>query len=96
MEVLQRVIQLLQGAVYVPGAFYAQVLLDCDLDQVTTASRSLFKEPVPRTGNYDSADRELTTTVKVKEEEHRPAVSSHYASAESDAEESDDMEIKRM
>ena len=61
-----------------------------------TASRSLFTALVPLTGNYDFADRELTTTVKVKEEEHSPAVSSNDASAESDAEESDDMEIKRM
>ena len=66
MEAVQRLIRMLQGVGIVPGEFDAQVLLDCDLDQVITASRSLFKALVPLTGNYDSADRELSTTVKVK------------------------------
>ena len=48
------------------------------------------------TGTYDSAERELTTTGKVGDKEHSPAVSSHYGSAESDADDSDYMEIKRM
>ena len=85
---------MLQGAGFVPGAFDAQGLLDRDLDQVTTASLSLFKALVPLTGNYDIADRELTTTVDVQKE-HSPAGSSYYASTESDAEESNGMEIKR-
>ena len=69
--------------------------IDCDLDQVTTTSRSLFKTLVPLTGNYDIADRELTTTVDVQKE-HSPAGSSYYASTESDAEERDEMEIKQI
>ena len=77
MEAVHGLIQSLQGASFIPKAFDAQVLLDCDMDQVTTASRSLFKELVPLTGNYNSDDRELTTTVEVKKEEHYPAVSSH-------------------
>ena len=96
MEAGRRIIRILQGAGFKPGAFDAKVLLDCDLDQVITAIRSLFKALVPLADNYDSADQELTTTVKFKEKEHPLAVSSHYASAESDAEEIDDMEIKRM
>uniref|UniRef100_A0AAV1TWD9 Uncharacterized protein n=1 Tax=Peronospora matthiolae TaxID=2874970 RepID=A0AAV1TWD9_9STRA len=67
MEAVQRLIQLIQGAGFVPGAFEAQVLLDCDLDQMITISRSLFKALVQLTGNYDSADRELTTSIMVKE-----------------------------
>ena len=31
MEAVQRLIQILQGAGFVPGAFDTQVLLDCDL-----------------------------------------------------------------
>ena len=77
MEAVQRLIQLLQGAGFVPGAIDTQVLLDCNLDQVTTDSRSLFKALFPLTRNYDSADRELTTNVKVNDEEHSPADSSH-------------------
>ena len=96
LEAIQRLIQLLQEAGFVPGAFDAQVLLDCDLNQVITASRSLFKMLVPLTGNYDSADRDPTTTVKVEEKRRSPAVSSQYASAESDADESDHLEIRRM
>ena len=38
MEAIQRIINLLQGAGFVPGAFTAHVLLDCDLDQVITSS----------------------------------------------------------
>ena len=38
MEAVKRLIQLLQGAGFVRG-FDAQVVLDCDLDQVITASR---------------------------------------------------------
>uniref|UniRef100_A0AAV1T9B4 Uncharacterized protein n=1 Tax=Peronospora matthiolae TaxID=2874970 RepID=A0AAV1T9B4_9STRA len=72
------------------------VLLHCNLDQVITASRSLFKALVPLTGNYDSADREITTIIMVKEEDCLPAASSHYASAESIADDSDGLKIKRM
>uniref|UniRef100_A0AAV1VM22 Uncharacterized protein n=1 Tax=Peronospora matthiolae TaxID=2874970 RepID=A0AAV1VM22_9STRA len=89
VEAVQRLIQLLYGAGFVPGEFDAQVLRDCDLDQVTTASRSLSKALVPIIGNYDSADSELTTSIMVKEEDGSPAASSHYASAESIADDSD-------
>ena len=39
MEVEKRLIQLQQDAGFVPEAFDAQVLLDCDLDQVSAAGR---------------------------------------------------------
>uniref|UniRef100_A0AAV1UZQ1 Uncharacterized protein n=1 Tax=Peronospora matthiolae TaxID=2874970 RepID=A0AAV1UZQ1_9STRA len=42
------------------------------------------------------ADRGLTTSIMVKEEDCSPATSSHYASAESIADDSDGLEIKRM
>uniref|UniRef100_A0AAV1TQF8 Uncharacterized protein n=2 Tax=Peronospora matthiolae TaxID=2874970 RepID=A0AAV1TQF8_9STRA len=96
MKAVQRLIQLPQGAGFVPGAFDAQVLVDFDLDQVITASRSLFKALVPLTGTYDSSDRELTTSIMVKEEDCSPAVSSHYASADSLADDSDGLKIKLM
>uniref|UniRef100_A0AAV1U623 Uncharacterized protein n=1 Tax=Peronospora matthiolae TaxID=2874970 RepID=A0AAV1U623_9STRA len=94
MEAVQRLIKLLQGAEFVPGALDAQVLLDCDLDLVITASRSLFKALALLTGKYDSADRELTTCIMVKEEDGSPAASSHYASAESIADDSDSLKNK--
>ena len=72
------------------------MLIDCDLDQVITARQSLFKALVPLAGNYDSTDRERTTSIVVKEEDHLPAVSSHDPSAESIADDSDDLEIRRM
>ena len=66
MGAIQRFIQMLQGIRFVPGVFDAQVLLDSNLVQVIMVSRSLLKALVPLTCNYDSTDRELTTTVKVK------------------------------
>ena len=56
MGAVQSLIELLQGAGFVLGAFDVQVLLECDLDQVMTVSRSLFKAMVPLTSNYDLAD----------------------------------------
>ena len=44
MKALQRLIQFRQGASFVSGAFNVQVFLDCHLEQVTAASRSLFKK----------------------------------------------------
>uniref|UniRef100_M4BST1 Uncharacterized protein n=1 Tax=Hyaloperonospora arabidopsidis (strain Emoy2) TaxID=559515 RepID=M4BST1_HYAAE len=66
------------------------------MGRVITASRSRLKALAPLIGNYDSAERELTTTEKVEDEENSPALLSHYASAEPDADKSDYMEIKRM
>ena len=82
MEGISAIIQLLQDAGYVAGAFDANKLLECDQDQVIHAYRSLYDKLIPLTGKCQSGDQAVATIADVPREYHTE--SSHHASAESE------------
>ena len=84
VEGISVIIQLLQDAGYVAGAFDAHELLKCDQGQVIHACRSLYDKLIPLTGKCESADQSLVTIADVPRGYHTG--SSHYASAESEME----------
>lgn len=79
---VQGLIQLLTDAGYTPGAFDAQELLDCDLDQVIRATVGLFNTLIPLVGQKNLVDRPITQFTDSPKGYHTG--SSHYASAESE------------
>ena len=48
---------LLQGVGFTAGAFDTQMLLECSVDQVLQASRSLYAKLLPLVGDQDTKDQ---------------------------------------
>ena len=94
LEGINAIIQLLQDARYVAGAFDASELLECDQDEVIHACRSLYDKLIPLTGKYEPMDQEVATIADTPREQHTG--SSQYASAESEMESDDSVGIQRM
>ena len=94
LEEISAIIQLLQDAGYVAGAFDASELLECDQDQAIHACRSLYDKLIPLTGKYESTDQAVATIADTPREQHTG--SSQYASAESEMESDDSVGIQRM
>ena len=87
--------ELLQSAGFTAGAFDAQVLLECDLDRVIQAGRSLFTKLIPLTGECDPVDQATQQIVDIPKGYHTG--SSQYMSAESEVESDDSsINIQRM
>ena len=87
LEAIRRLLKLLKEAGFTAGAFDAQILLDCDHDQVIKAGRSLFEALIPLTGKYQAI---------VPATETYQTGSSQYASAESEADSGESVPIQRM
>uniref|UniRef100_A0AAV1TUP4 Uncharacterized protein n=1 Tax=Peronospora matthiolae TaxID=2874970 RepID=A0AAV1TUP4_9STRA len=94
VEGISAIIQLLQDAGYVAGAFDANELLERDQDQVIHACRSLYDKLISLTGKCKSADQAVATIADVPRGYH--AGSSQYASAEYEMESYDSVGIQRM
>ena len=58
MEVIRGLMQLLEDAGSIAKTFYAQILLECDVDQVIDADNSLRGKSCKLISSVDSADRE--------------------------------------
>ena len=91
LEAIRRVMKLLQEAGFIAGEFDAQKLLECDHDQVINAGKSLFEKLIPLTGRSGSIDQAIIST-----KEGCQTGSSQYASAESEADSTDSIDIQRM
>ena len=83
--------KLLQEAGFIDGEFDAQKLLECDHDQVINAGKSLFEKLIPLTERSESIDQAITLI-----KEGCQAGSSQYASAVSEADSTDSIDIQRM
>ena len=94
VEGISAIIQMLQDAGYVAGAFDANQLLECDQDQVIYACRSLYDKLIPLTGKRKSADQAVATIAEVPRGYHTG--SSQYASGESEMESDDSVGFQRM
>ena len=70
VEGISAIIQMLQDAGYVAGAFDANQLLECDQDQVIHACRSLYDMLIPLTGKRESADQAVGTIADVQKGHH--------------------------
>ena len=94
VEGISAIIQLLQDAGYVAGAFDANGLLECDQDQVIHACRYLCDKLILLMGKCEVTDQAVATTDDAPREYHTG--SSQYASAESEMESDDSVGIQRI
>ena len=94
LDAIRRLIQLLQDAGFTPGAFDAQELLDCDQDQINTASKSLFEKLIPLTDIADVKEQAIVPMENIAHDYHTG--SSQYASAESEVNSDESIGITRM
>ena len=91
LEAIRNLMKLLKEAGLIAEAFDAQKLLESDHDQVIKAGQSLFEKLIPLTGRSNSTDQAIT---QITEGYHTG--SSQYASAESEADSIDSINIQRM
>ena len=101
LEAIRCLMALLQGVGFTAGAFDAQVLLECSVDQVLQASRSLYAKLLPLVGDQDVKNQVIEPIGQMIEPignilEADHTGSSQYASAGSEAESDMSMGIQRM
>ena len=101
LETIRCLMALLQGVGFTAGAFDAQRLLECSVDQVLQASRSLYAKLLPLVGNQEVKNQVIEPIGQmiepignISEADHTG--SSQYASAGSEAESDMSMGIQRM
>uniref|UniRef100_A0AAV1T4S6 Uncharacterized protein n=1 Tax=Peronospora matthiolae TaxID=2874970 RepID=A0AAV1T4S6_9STRA len=94
VEGISAIIQLLQDAGYVAGAFDANEMLECDQDQVIHACRSLYDNLMPLKGICESSDQAVATIADVPS--GYDTGSSQNALAESEMESDDSVGIQLM